>query len=320
MEQDRIHIKLARRTPEERQADETRRLDPFMRALKAIHTAATPETMNVEDLEKQRKGQELLGRLVAPMAGMSWEPFELDGMNCAWVRPHRGHDRRRAILYCHGGGYTSGNLGYSRILASKLANVTGWQVLSFEYRLAPEHPYPAAVEDAVKAWDYLMYQGYGARDVMVAGDSAGGNMALVLCHRLRAAGRRLPGRLILMSPWTDMTASGKSYAERADIDPTISLDYIKAVRSAYARDADLSSPLLSPLFGDFTCFPPTLIQVGSNEILLSDSIRLRDRMLAARVPCQLEVWNDVWHVFQMFPIKKANQAMESIGRFLLEQF
>ena len=180
MEQDRIHIKLARRTPEERQADETRRLDPFMRALKAIHTAATPETMNVEDLEKQRKGQELLGRLVAPMAGMSWEPFELDGMNCAWVRPHRGHDRRRAILYCHGGGYTSGNLGYSRILASKLANVTGWQVLSFEYRLAPEHPYPAAVEDAVKAWDYLMYQGYGARDVVVAGDSAGGNLALVL--------------------------------------------------------------------------------------------------------------------------------------------
>ena len=114
MEQDRIHIKLARRTPEERQADETRRLDPFMRALKAIHTAATPETMNVEDLEKQRKGQELLGRLVAPMAGMSWEPFELDGMNCAWVRPHRGHDRRRAILYCHGGGYTSGNLGYTQ--------------------------------------------------------------------------------------------------------------------------------------------------------------------------------------------------------------
>ena len=195
MEQDRIHIKLARRTPEERQADETRRLDPFMRALKAIHTAATPETMNVEDLEKQRKGQELLGRLVAPMAGMSWEPFELDGMNCAWVRPHRGHDRRRAILYCHGGGYTSGNLGYSRILASKLANVTGWQVLSFEYRLAPEHPYPAAVEDAVKAWDYLMYQGYGARDVVVAGDSAGGNLALVLTHLLKEAGQRqvLPG-------------------------------------------------------------------------------------------------------------------------------
>ena len=315
-----LHMKLVRRTTEQKAAAEQRRLAPMMRALKAIHSATSPESMAPDDLERQRSGQELLGRLAAPMLGMSWEPFELSGMNAAWVRPDRGHDKRRAILYCHGGGYTSGNLGYSRPLASKMANVTGWEVLSFEYRLAPEHPFPAAVDDAMKAWDYLMYQGYGARDVMVAGDSAGGNMALVLCHRLRAAGRRLPGRLILMSPWTDMTASGKSYAERADIDPTISLDYIKAVRSAYARDADLSSPLLSPLFGDFTGFPPTLIQVGSNEILLSDSIRLRDRMLAARVPCQLEVWNDVWHVFQMFPIKKANQAMESIGRVLLAQF
>ena len=318
MEQDRIHIKLARRTPEERQADETRRLDPFMRALKAIHTAATPETMNVEDLEKQRKGQELLGRLVAPMAGMSWEPFELDGMNCAWVRPHRGHDRRRAILYCHGGGYTSGNLGYSRILASKLANVTGWQVLSFEYRLAPEHPYPAAVEDAVKAWDYLMHLGYGARDIVVAGDSAGGNLALVLTMLLRDAGRLLPRRLVLMSPWTDMTASGKSYRERRDADPMITMNYIQAVRAAYAPGRELSSPMLSPLFGDFDRFPPVLIQVGTNEILMSDSVRLRDRLVQAGIPCRLEVWPDMWHVFQMFPMKKASQAMDSVGRFLLE--
>ena len=230
MEQDPIRMKLTRRTPEQRQDDEKRRLAPFLRALKAIHTATTPEVMDVEDLEKQRRGQELLGRLVAPMAGMSWEPFQLEGMNCAWVRPHRGHDRRRAVLYCHGGGYTSGNLGYSRILASKLANVTGWQVLSFEYRLAPEHPYPAAVEDAMKAWDYLMYQGYGARDVVVAGDSAGGNLALVLTHLLKNAGRRLPRALILLSPWTDMTASGKSYQERADIDPVLTLNYIHAVR------------------------------------------------------------------------------------------
>lgn len=313
-------MKLIRRTPEQKAAAEQRRLAPMMRALKAIRTATSSESMEPEDLERERAGQELLGRLVTPMIGMTWEPFELSGMNAAWVRPDRGHDKRRAILYCHGGGYTSGNLGYSRPLASKLASVTGYEVLSFEYRLAPEHPFPAAVDDAMKAWDYLMYQGYGARDIMVAGDSAGGNMALVLCHQLKAAGRRLPARLILMSPWTDMTASGKSYAERADLDPTISLNYIKAVRSAYARDADLSSPLLSPLFGDFSGFPPTLIQVGTNEILLSDSVRLRDRMQAARVPCQLEVWSDVWHVFQMFPIKKAAQAMESIGRFLLGQF
>ena len=317
MEQDRIHIKLARRTPEERQADETRRLDPFMRALKAIHTAATPETMNVEDLEKQLKGQELLGLWVAPMAGMSWEPFELDGMNCAWVRPHRGHDRRRAILYCHGGGYTSGNLGYSRILASKLANVTGWQVLSFEYRLAPEHPYPAAVEDAVKAWDYLMYQGYGARDVVVAGDSAGGNLALVLTHQLRAAKRRLPRALILLSPWTDMTASGKSYKSCKALDPMLTYEYIEAVRAAYTGpDADWAKPCYSPLFADLRGLPPTLIQVGTNEILRSDSERLAEAIHRAGGYAVLEVYAECWHVFQQMPIHRAVAAMESAGRFV----
>ena len=121
--------------PERLRADlqrtEKRRLAPMMRALKAIHSAASPESMAPEDLERQRKGQEVLGRLIAPMAGMAWEPFSLSGMKAAWVRPSRGHDRRRAILYCHGGGYTSGNLGYARPIASKLAHVTGCEVLSF---------------------------------------------------------------------------------------------------------------------------------------------------------------------------------------------
>ena len=322
MEQERkpIRMKLARPSAEQRQSAEERRLQPMLRALKAIHSASNPESMELEDLERQRAGQEVLGRLAAPMLGMSFEPFDLAGMSAAWVQPDRGYDRRRAILYCHGGGYTSGNLGYARPLAAKLAAVTGWRVLAFEYRLAPEHPFPAAAEDAMKAWDYLMYQGYGARDVVVAGDSAGGNMALVLCHKLKAEGRRLPARLFLMSPWTDMTASGKSYAERADMDPMLTMNYIKAVRGVYAGSNDLSSPLLSPLFGDFSGFPPTLIQVGSNEILLSDSVRLRDRMLMAQVSCKLEVWSNMWHVFQMFPIRRAGEAMESVGRFLLEQF
>ena len=170
----------------------------------------------------------------------------------------------------------------------------------------------------MRAWDYLMYQGYGARDVVVAGDSAGGNLALVLTHLLKEAGRRLPRALILFSPWTDMTASGKSYQERESIDPVLTLNYIYAVRDAYARGQDLSDPRLSPLFGDFSGFPPTLIQAGTNEILLSDSIRLRDRLIQAAVPCRLEVWTDLWHVFQMFPMKKAGEAMESVGRFLLE--
>ena len=305
-------------SPENRQAAEQKRTSAVMGALKAIHSATSPDSMDPEDLDRQRKGQELLGRLVAPMLGMSWEPFDLQGMPAAWVRPERGHDRRHVILYCHGGGYTSGNLGYARILAAKLAGVTGYEVLAFEYRLAPEHTYPAPLEDAMKAWDHLMHLGYGARDVVVAGDSAGGNLALVLTMLLREAGRLLPRRLVLLSPWTDMTASGKSYQEHRDDDPMLTMDYIRAVRGVYAPGQDLSSPKLSPLFGDLRRFPPVLIQAGTNEILLSDSVRLRDRLVQAGTPCRLEVWPDMWHVFQMFPIRRAAQAMDHISRFLLE--
>lgn len=297
---------------------EQKRTGKLMAALRSVHAATTPNSMALEDLEKQRKGQELLGHLVAPMQGMSWEPFTLDGMPAAWVRPERGHDKRHVILYCHGGGYTSGNLGYARVLAAKLANVTGYEVLAFEYRLAPEHQFPAPLEDAMRAWDHLMHLGYGAREVVVAGDSAGGNLALVLTMLLRDSGRLVPRRLVLFSPWTDMTASGKSYEERVDRDPMITMNYIQAIRSVYAPGQDLASPMLSPLFGRFHSFPPVLIQVGTNEILYSDSVRLRDRLYQCGIPCCLEAWPDMWHVFQMFPLKKATEAMEHVGKFLLE--
>lgn len=225
------------------------RMDPLMRALKALHSAGSPEAMTPEELEHQRRNQEILGRLTAPMAGMEYEELSIGTMPAAWTRLKAPHGDRRVILYCHGGGYTSGNLGYSRVLSSKLAHVTGYDVLSFEYRLAPEHPYPAAVEDAMRAWDYLMYQGYGAENVMVAGDSAGGNLALVLCRRLKAAGRRMPRALLLMSPWTDMTMTGASYRERVESDPMLTPEYIEAVRRAYAGDRDLHDPDLVPPAG-----------------------------------------------------------------------
>jgi len=296
---------------------EEKQLAGMMMALKAVHSVSSDASMEPEDLARQRAAQEILGRLASPMIGLRWEPFDLDGMKAAWVRPDWGHDPNRIILYCHGGGYTSGNLGYSRPLASKLSHASGWETLCFEYRLAPEHPYPAAVEDAVHVWDYLMHQGYGARDVTVAGDSAGGNLALVLLHRLKEQGRQLPRRLVLFSPWTDMTASGESYTQRAQLDPTITMEYIQAVRRVYAGSADLTDPMLSPLFGDFSGFPPTLIQVGSNELLYSDSQQLRDRMQSAGVLCHMEEWKEMWHVFQMMPIKKAAEAMEHVGKFLL---
>ena len=294
------------------------KLEMPMRILKALHSATAPGDMTSAELEKQRRSQELLGQLAAPMSGLSWEEFSLSGMKAAWMRLERPHRHARCVLYCHGGGYTSGNLGYSRVLASKLVRSTGLDTLSFEYRLAPEHPYPAALEDAFRAWDHLMYLGYGAKDVVLAGDSAGGNMALVLCLALRRAGRMLPGALLLMSPWTDMTASGASYSERAEADPILTNEYIQAVREAYAPGADYSRPEFSPLFGDFYAFPPALIQVGTHEILYSDSERLAERLKAAGCYCRLEVWENMWHVFQMAPAKKSAAAMESMAHFLLE--
>jgi len=304
-----------------KQAKKPKALKPFVRALTALHSVTCTSSMQPEDLDRQRKAQELLGRLIGPISGTGFEPFLIGEMNAAWIRPNLGGKQERVILFCHGGGYTSGTLSYSRILGSRLANTTGCSVLCFEYRLAPEHPYPAAIEDALAAWNYLMYQGYGARNVILAGDSAGGNLALVLTHRLKRAGRCLPSRLVLISPWTDMTFSGRSYQERGESDPMLNMDYLYAVRSAYMPEGQaLSSPDLSPLFGDFDGFPPTLIQVGSNELLLSDSIRLRDRILKSGGLCRLEVWRDMFHVFQIYPIKKAADAMERIGAFIGERF
>ena len=132
-------------------AAELHRLAPTMRALKALHSAAQPDAMTPEELSRQRRSQDILGRLTAPSAGLTWEEFDLAGMKAAWCRLKAPHGGRHAILYCHGGGYTSGNLGYSRVLASKLTHATGYDTLSFEYRLAPEHLYPAALEDALRA-------------------------------------------------------------------------------------------------------------------------------------------------------------------------
>lgn len=313
-----METKLPIPLKKKKEGAESPHLDPLMRALKTLHSAGAPEAMTGEELERQRRSQEVLGRLTAPMAGMEYEEFLLSGMNAAWTRRKAPHGNRHAILYCHGGGYTSGNLGYSRVLSSKLAHATGYDVLSFEYRLAPEAPYPAAIEDALRAWDHLMLLGYGARDIVLAGDSAGGNLALVLCRRLRESARRLPGALVLMSPWTDMTMSGESYRTRAEIDPMLTPDYIEAVRTAYAAGKDYRSGDLSPLFADLAGFPPTLIQVGDHEILYSDAERLYLAMQRAGVPCRFEVSEGMWHVFQMFPIKKAAAAMENIARFLLE--
>lgn len=290
--------------------------EAILAALRKVHNIASPASTAPEDLKRQRLGQETLGRLLTPPIGFSWEPFEIEGIPAAWVRPEGGHDRSKMILYCHGGGYTSGTLGYARLLASRMALATGYEVLAFQYRLAPEHPYPEALEDARLVWEYLMFLGWGAREIILAGDSAGGNLALELALDLRDADRMLPWRLVLFSPWTDMTASGESYEACRDRDPLLTREYIEAVREAYAPGADWAQAAYSPLFADLRGLPPTLIQVGGREILLDDSTRLHQNLQAAGVPAVLQTWPEMWHVFQMFPLKAAGEAMDQMARYL----
>ncbi len=270
------------------------------------------------DIEKHRHSQDYIGEILGNTKYIHYEEFQIGEMNAEWVSVNQAHMKRYVILYCHGGGYSTGSSKYARTLTSKLASSTLMKVLSFDYRLAPEYPYPAALEDAMKAWDYLMLQGYGAGEVIVAGDSAGGNLALALTLRLKEQRRMLPGALVLMSPWTDLTSSGKSFETKAELDPILTAEYIERMKLAYAGGQNLEEPLISPLWGDHTDFPPVCIQVGENEILYSDSRRLYERMQEEHVAVRFTQFPGMWHVFQMSPFKTAYEAMDRIAAFIFE--
>lgn len=270
------------------------------------------------DIEKTRQSQEYIGTILGSTKELEYREFDMEGMEAEWISVKRPHMSKYIILYCHGGGYSTGSTKYARTITSKLAMSTSMDVLAFDYRLAPENPYPAAVEDAMKAWNYLMLLGYGARDVIIAGDSAGGNLALALTLKLKEEKRLLPRGLVLMSPWTDLTCSGQSFIKRADMDPVLDAEYLYKIIKNYADGQNLTNPFISPLFGDFAGFPPTYIQVGENEILYSDAVRLHKKMVEANVSVKLDKFEGMVHVFQMIPFKKAYEAMDKSAEFIYE--
>lgn len=270
------------------------------------------------DLEKHRQSQDTIGAVVGSSRSVSYQEFQLDGMEAERVSVNRAHMKKQLLVHCHGGGYSTGSRIYARTLTTKLAESTSMDVICFDYRLAPEYPYPAATEDAMRVWNHLMLQGYAARDIILTGDSAGGNLALSLTLRLKAEGRLLPRGLVLMSPWTDLTSSGPSFTTKAKVDPVLNRPYIDRMVAAYAPGRELTDPYISPLFGSFEGFPPTYIQAGENEILLSDSQRLQQTLADAGVLVRLDVYPGMWHVFQMSPIKAARTAMDRNAEFIYD--
>lgn len=291
----------------------SKRNQNLMQLIKRVHGL-----VENPDLEKHRQSQNHLGTILGNTRDINYREIDIDGLYAEWVSVNRVHMKKYVILHCHGGGYSTGSSLYARTLTSKLASSTSMDVLCFDYRLAPEHPFPAATEDAMKVWNYLMLLGYGARDIILTGDSAGGNLALALTLKLKEEGRLLPRGLVLMSPWTDLTNSGESFMAKAEVDPVLDSDYINRMIQTYADGQDLKNPMVSPLFGDFDGFPPVYIQVGENEILLSDSIRLHQAFVDANVSVKLDIYKGMWHVFQMSPIKPAREAMDKNAEFIYD--
>lgn len=290
-----------------------KRKQNLMNLIKRVHGL-----VENQDIEKHRQSQDYIGAILGNTKAINYREISIDGMYAEWISVNRAHMKKYVILHCHGGGYSTGSSLYARTLTSKLAESTSMDVLCFDYRLAPENPYPAATEDAMKVWNYLMLLGYGARDVIVTGDSAGGNLALSLILKLKQEERLLPRGILLMSPWTDLTSSGKSFQMKADVDPVLDSAYIQRMIKAYAEGLDLKDPFISPLYGDFEGFPPTYIQVGENEILLSDSVRLHQAFVDANVSVKMDTYPDMWHVFQMSPVKTAREAMDKNAEFIYD--
>ena len=226
----------------------------------------------------------------------------------------------RHILYLHGGGYVSGSPELYRHLLWRFAAAAAARVAAIAYRLAPEHPFPAALDDAVAAWRGLLDEGGDPRRMVAMGDSAGGGLALALALRLRDRAEKLPAALVAMSPWTDLALTGQSLRRNADADPMMNADDAPSLAARYLAGADPREPYASPLYGDPRGLPPTLIQVGSDEILRDDSVRMAERMREAGCAVALEIWPRMPHVWQAFApmMPEARRAILRIGAFVRE--
>ena len=284
----------------------------FVKALKSVNFISG-KAESEEEIRRHRKRADLAGRLATPVGDVERKKFRVGKIRCEEFIPVLPKEPEYAILYCHGGGYISGGLDYSGNLATKLAMATGFNAYSFAYRLAPEHPYPAAAEDADAVWNYLMDNVAKADHVLLAGDSAGGNMALCLTQRLIAERKPVPRELLLFSPWTDMTGTAESYETNRDIDPILSKEFVMNSVKAYIGDKDPSDKAFSPLFGSFEGFPPVYIMAGKNGILLDDSIRLKDRIEEAGGTAVLDIEEKGWHVYQQMPGSLARKAMRRLS-------
>jgi len=276
---------------------------------------AGPET----PIEEIRAGFEAMAAMNPLPPDVRTEPVEAGGVRAEWVIPP-GAAEDRVLLYLHGGGYVIGSINTHRELVARIARAAGVRGLALDYRLAPEHPFPAAVEDATAAYAWLLERGYAPEKVVIAGDSAGGGLTLATLVSARDRGLPMPAAAVCLSPWVDLEGIGESMTERADLDPLVQREALRRMASLYLAGADPRTPLAAPLYADLRGLPPLLIQVGTWETLYDDATRIAERARAAGVPVVLEPWEEMIHVWQLFSnVPEAREATERIGGFIRER-
>jgi monoterpene epsilon-lactone hydrolase len=268
-------------------------------------------------IEEARKNLEGMSSWLPLPAGTRVEPTTAGGVPCDWVSAP-DTDAARVCLCLHGGGYTMGSSKATHVLASSFSAASGCRVLVIDYRLAPEHPFPAALEDTITAYRWLLDQGIPPSRIVILGLSAGGGLALSALVSLRDAGVALPAAAVLLSPWIDLAATGPSVTTRAEADPwlTDAMNHYHA--ELYAGGKDVRHPLISPLYADLHGLPPLLIQVGGDEIMLDDSTRVAERARAVGVEVTLDIWEGMWHLWHAFAsrLPEGKGAIEQVGQFI----
>ena len=276
-----------------------------------------PLTENAS-LEACRKGQDILGMVLAKTMRKCGDihDIKLSHSDAAWIHPH-DELKKGVILYLHGGGYTCGDLEYAKGFGSVLSVECGIKVLCVAYRLAPEHPFPAALDDALEAYRLLLTSGYLPGQIVLAGESAGGGLCYALCLKLRQLRIPLPACIVACSPWMDLHNESKTYISNKDIDPSLTKTALDFYAECYTgKNYSLDDPLISPIFGDFYGFPPSLIFAGSDEILLDDARNLHKKLLTSGCISELIVAERMWHAYILFCIKERAGDFDRIDNFL----
>lgn len=279
-----------------------------------------PQLSSLSVAEARRNLDESGARFVVP-SDVTLTPVQVDGIQGEWlVAPGARADR--VVLYLHGGGYVIGSIVSHRYLMQNISRHAGARTLGVDYRLAPEHPFPAAVDDATRAYRWLLSQGYAPGRIAIAGDSAGGGLTLATLVNLRDAGDPLPAAGILISPWADLTGTAGAVVSRAASDPTVRQSDLRRMAADYLGDADPKTPLASPVFADLSGLPPLLIHVGGREILYDDAISVATNARNAGVQVDLVEEPELFHVWHAFApmLDEGQRAVEQIGAWLQRRF